>query len=152
MNIIRLNSIGEPFAKSGQATPPSGGGTEGGSGSTASDIEYLDFSGDIASSNTEICMTITSLSHSIKMELEDGGNTYTLIETSLQWAQLGRPVAKAVKFSKNEIFTFITGMDGSIPIIQTMTAMEILTFSFGENFVTVFDSIPRITKEQFYTI
>lgn len=28
MNIIRLNSIGEPFAKSGQATPPSGGGTE----------------------------------------------------------------------------------------------------------------------------
>ena len=31
MNIIRLNSIGEPFAKSGQATPPSGGGTEGGS-------------------------------------------------------------------------------------------------------------------------
>ena len=27
MNIIRLNSIGEPFAKSGQATPPSGGGS-----------------------------------------------------------------------------------------------------------------------------
>lgn len=37
MNIIRLNSIGEPFAKSGQATPPSGGGSEGG----GSNVVYL---------------------------------------------------------------------------------------------------------------
>ena len=55
MNIIRLNSIGEPFAKSGQATPPSGGGTE------TSSMEYLDVSGLETAAKVQLLMVAALL-------------------------------------------------------------------------------------------
>lgn len=64
MNIIRLNSIGEPFAKSGQATPPSGGGTEGGS-----NWRYFRINDDFADNSTSKVFAF-GLFHICRYQLE----------------------------------------------------------------------------------
>lgn len=131
MNIIRLNSIGEPFAKSGQATPPSGGGTEGGS-----DIIYIDMTG------YENYTYPSLFSDCIKLNKDE----QTLYMGPADYAKDENnaiaPIAISVNLNKRVNFA----MGG--PVGEMVTFSEIVTtMGMGD----VLD-LPRITKEQFYTL
>lgn len=89
MNIIRLNSIGEPFAKSGQATPPSGGGDVP-SGKSA--FRYFDVTNFDTKSNVGIMMG--ELVHLVKLNELDTGNI--LFTNAVGYFDEGTPIAFAV--------------------------------------------------------
>lgn len=135
MNIIRLNSIGEPFAKSGQATPPSGGGTE------ASSMEYLDVSGiDIVGGGQKTGNLIALCYHM-------NGSHSTIGDFILPIGQVY--VVKTANLTSVRYLAF----DFSSKVVmggQTMSVREtLLTTGWTE---AELNAIPRITEEQFYTL
>lgn len=154
MNIIRLNSIGEPFAKSGQATPPSGGGTE------ASSMEYL----DVSEVNTSMRAMLLGYSLYAKVPQK------TIIDTSTDTSQ--GTVTIDAGIVPSSIYALIVGQFSSgTPNFDTANqAITALGFDFGGQInmggqtLTLNDmfamygmqeaiaAIPRLTKEQFYTL
>ena len=148
MNIIRLNSIGEPFAKSEQATPPSGGGTE------ASSIEYLDVSG-----SSPVKASVIQFANLFK----SGGAKINYPESSAGLsipkgiAPIGN-LLEGIRGLDYEGFTTVlnsikaVSIDFSTPIIMNenvpiMTIKQV--FSGAEEML---DALPRLTKEEFYTL
>lgn len=135
MNIIRLNSIGEPFAKSGQATPPSGGGTEGGI-----QYEYIVIEKPYNEASFLIILTADILKDTFydKVILPAGIYIATFGVSHIQNnSSIG---AVAYNFSKVLSLT-----DGS-----QMTAKDyLLANGITEEQIS---ALPRITKEEFYTI
>jgi hypothetical protein len=137
MNIIRLNSIGEPFAKSGQATPPSGGGTE------ASSMEYLDIS------NTSDALRVGLVQNAcyIRATIPDYGAEMVGVSAYLVRSMLEGVIentsAVAIDFS-HKVYMKMSGS------IQEMTVLQQIL----QNYVTQeeIDAIPRITEEQFYAL
>lgn len=133
MNIIRLNSIGEPFAKSGQATPPSGGGTE------ASSMEYLD---------------ISSLSKSRKMMFL---NVCVMARFS---KDIVSPFAYMATYQTDPVTTVtdatMVAIDFGAKIYTNDTLLTIKELLFNPEYggytEETLAAIPRITKEQFYTL
>lgn len=121
MNIIRLNSIGEPFAKSGQATPPSGGGTE------ASSMEYLDTSGMETAAKVQLFMLAVVL-------VKYNGVIAPLASLILE-------VGESVLGEINYIAT-----DFNIEVVMQGNRLKL------KDIIPNTDSIPRLTKEEFYTL
>lgn len=130
MNIIRLNSIGEPFAKSGQATPPSGGGTE------ASSMEYLD---------------ISSLSKTRKMMF------LNLCVVAKFAKDIISPFAYMATY-QTDLAT--TATDATMVAIDfgakvynndTLLTTKEMLLNLGYTEETL-AAIPRLTEEQFYTL
>ena len=135
MNIIRLNSIGEPFAKSGQATPPSGGGTE------ASSMEYLDVSG-LGEDNVA---RLIVYGYIVKF-VYDGQSAF-LTTTHPYVGMLIKDVPpSAISIDFATVVTFTDTM-------QNMTIKEAL-LQTGSTPITEAElaAIPRITEEEFYTL
>lgn len=138
MNIIRLNSIGEPFAKSGQATPPSGDSND----------EYL----DLSNMSNEAGITILRMSALAKATATASGMTATIITPPYQLESMGSSIPIAAKINLKNKVLVPTGTDASGTIVTTtMTLVEWLASSFNTS-IEFFNSIPRITKEQFYTL
>ena len=133
MNIIRLNSIGEPFAKSGQATPPSGGGTE------ASSMEYLDVSGlDVTNPDSKYNAL---LGYSMLAKANLSGNLACL------------PSAAAIQMLEMVTISSVA-IDFNLQLNAFMDSLKtikehLLSLYFTEAELA---AIPRITKEQFYAL
>lgn len=126
MNIIRLNSIGEPFAKSEQATPPSGGGTEG------SGLKYYD-----ATNSEGMIKSLLMVTASV-VKLY---NNEWVIGSAGMSVELGvEAINKATAF----------GVDWSMEIIAY--GERTTNKQFFEDTGLSIDSLSEITKEQFYTI
>ena len=139
MNIIRLNSIGEPFAKSGQATPPSGGGTEAkyyAIDTTIADEGWQQLltklSQDDASANYFIAATT-------KMEIYGGG--FAILAMPILWSNYSTIVA----------FSFLPVSLSTSPIPPTLEGVLEAVVTYGGPSVSM-NGITEITKEQFYTI
>lgn len=126
MNIIRLNSIGEPFAKSGQATPPSGGGTEGGGS-----YEYYDVSNVVGGK-------------AMLIEIA------TLVKTSDDITTLGLNLSsnKTLMDVVDSINAIAIDKDCKMFLGQDMTVGEFFALVQSE---TGANPTP-ITEEQFYTL
>lgn len=124
MNIIRLNSIGEPFAKSEQATPPSGGGTEGGMKYYLRPETLDDTFAQFAGMATQIA----------KVEF-DGSSIITAPLALLEFGTSLFDVILAI------------GVNPSTRIVLP-NASGTISELFGEIMATY----TEITKEQFYTI
>lgn len=128
MNIIRLNSIGEPFAKSGQATPPSGGGTEGGSKFR---LKYY----DAANSDSMIKAILLAVASIVKLY-----NNEWVIAPAGVCLELGaEAVNKATAF----------GVDWTMEMLvygEKQTTKEFFEVTGS------IDSLTEITKEEFYTL
>lgn len=147
MNIIRLNSIGEPFAKSGQATPPSGGGTEGGS-----ELKYYHASADDGVNGflSSLCVLCKGNAGGQTQIVPKGifGSSAVITDFAVDWSLKCR----------------INGYDGNI------TDVMAFMLSFGElpkdnmtdeekkQYTQIHDdamndiSSREITKEQFYAL
>lgn len=124
-----------------------GGCSEGGEDE---DAEYISFKGE---TGDEALSAFTSLSNSVRLELEEGGVTANLVVSPFTYAmQYSQIMPAAIKFNRNEIQNTIVGMDNSgNPIIQSLTAIEFIAI-VGQSFVEKFNSLPRITKEEFYAL
>ena len=129
MNIIRLNSIGEPFAKSEQATPPSGGGTEGGS---SSGLKYY----DVANSDSKIKAASLGVASIVKLY----NNEWIISPAGVVGIELGfDAVDKVTAF----------GVDWTMEMLvygEKQTTKEFFEF------LGSIDSLTEITEEQFYTL
>ena len=135
MNIIRLNSIGEPFAKSEQATPPSGGGTE------TSSMEYLDVSGIDFTGGEQKTGNLIALCYHMN------GSHSAIGDFILPIGQV-----YVVKTANLTSVRYLAFDFSSKVILQGRTASvkeTLLTTGWTEEEL---NAIPRITKEQFYTI
>lgn len=132
MNIIRLNSIGEPFAKSEQATPPSGGG-----GNT---IEYLDISGLGSERMTLIFESFQiKFIYNNKTQIVGGANLLPLFSPENLESLFMSINAIAIDFNSKSCH----GGD------KIETIREYLNGTFTEEQLA---ALPRLTKEQFYTL
>lgn len=146
MNIIRLNSIGEPFAKSGQATPPSGGGTEGGSGS---DIVYLNvsvFTGDTGQQVKKLLISLCDIA------------VYTPFGTEDMWygpAGYVRPLLddvsksdwlKRMSFDRSQKLHMGLDFEGCATVGEALIKINFDPSTQPELAAML------LTKEQFYTI
>lgn len=130
MNIIRLNSIGEPFAKSGQATPPSGGGTE------ASSMEYLDVSGLDDQGKLVVLSFFGML---MKLEIND---VLAII-----------PCGASVQYQSSAVLSGVKAVAYMPSVEIDMGASGKGTMeSFREQLSVMGISPVSITKEQFYTL
>lgn len=120
MNIIRLNSIGEPFAKSGQATPPSGGGE-------TSSMEYLDVSGLETAAKVQLLMVAA-----------------LLVKCNGAISPLAPLILEVGESALGEINYIAT--DFNIEVVMQGNRLKL------KDIIPNIDSIPRLTKEQFYTL
>lgn len=129
MNIIRLNSIGEPFAKSGQATPPSGGGNGDGK------WLYLDKSSVPFPNAMEMLMSLSTIG-------KVSGSNGTIIS----------PIAYAGEAAGEGVTILALGFDLSQEWNIDGAKTNVLDFSASQG-LPLGDLIPfGITKEQFYTL
>lgn len=138
MNIIRLNSIGEPFAKSGQATPPSGGG----------EAKYYAIDTTIADEGWQQLLTRLSqddasanyfIAAATKMEIYGGG-----------FAILAMPILRS-NYSTIVAFSFLPVSLSTSPIPPTLEGVLEAVVTYGGPSVSM-NGITEITKEQFYTL
>lgn len=130
MNIIRLNSIGEPFAKSGQATPPSGGGTE------TSSMEY--YSMEPFKENNRL-QGAYLIMFSALAKLEQDGVKIVL------------PSLMAQSYSSNDFSPLAVSIITDALVVdktQEGTIKETLYANIPNDLLEA----ARITKEQFYTL
>lgn len=148
MNIIRLNSIGEPFAKSGQATPPSGGGTEGGS-----ELKYYHVSTDDSIAHSFIstlCVLCKGNAGGQTQIVPKGifGSSAVITDFAVDWSLKCR----------------INGYDGNITDVMAFMASggelpkDNMTDEEKKQYTQIHDDVMNdmssreITEEQFYTL
>lgn len=134
MNIIRLNSIGEPFAKSEQATPPSGGGTE------ASSMEYFQYEKGTVALMASYCQYI-------KIEVPDYGIKMISPYSTAVAETMAAMNAEIIAFGINLQEKIIMSQGGAIDEKTILSTLIQNTITEEE-----IAAIPRITKEQFYTL
>lgn len=140
------NSLYFPNGIDTNGTPPSGGG---GSGESASTIEYLDVSG-LGDTNQSLRNALVAVADIVKSKNEDG----TFVGACLLGIQLltgvtnnaTTCVAVAVDLSRH-----IKGKSIEAGGALDMSIAEILIMMTSIT-QELLDSIPRITKEQFYTL
>lgn len=125
------------------------GGNEGGNtggGEVASTIEYLDVSG-LSDSSLEFFVLFSPL---CKVITDDGiiavGTTFDGIGTMIGYTTTNNNIVKAVGVDLTQRCYFKKGDE---LIIMSLT--ELLTTMVGVSQAEI-DSIPRITKEEFYAI
>lgn len=127
MNTIKLNTIG---------TPIGGGGNSGnGGGSSASTMEYL----DVRNIDEDLKWSLINSSYLVK--INNGGDIFiypALFAKNDFDERYVDTVAIAIDFFANVAYS-----DG------TMTIKEMISVDNGYPLDT-FDSLPRITKEEFY--
>lgn len=143
MNIIRLNSIGEPFAKSGQATPPSGGGTEG--GRMYLQCDNVDNKSDLnmAFVYVQLLLPVSS----IKIICEQGSGVYNNAAAN-ELVNAGEAISTTTQLAfAVELNMSYMSVDNTMRQIKTKADADTLLSSLG---LTM--NFTEITKEQFYTL
>lgn len=120
------------------------------SGGESNDVEYISFKDEVSD---ETLSMITALSLSIRLEIEEEGITASLVVPAFTYSkQFSQYKPSAVKFNRNEKINMPSGFDDSgNPIIQSLTATEYIEMS-GQAFIDRFNSLPRITKDEFYSL
>lgn len=142
MNIIRLNSIGEPFAKSGQATPPSGGGTEGGG------IKFYKFptpsSLDAVSEEEKVL-----LYNAARVRIEDKNIGMTIIGQTFAGGGLLNDdnILSITAFAIDRNAQYIQAMQGEVMFKGTIEEF----IGFTDSSFSL-DNYEEITEEQFYAL
>lgn len=136
MNIIRLNSIGEPFAKSGQATPPSGGGGSEGGGSN---WRYFRINDDFANNSTAKAMAF-GLFHICRFQFE-GQTCFSNIAVYVEQFE-----------TTNLSNAYAVAVDADVKFF--MNQGEVYSFNEAEMVLGGVGnlSLTEITKEEFYTL
>ena len=121
-----------------------------GGGTTESSIEYLDVSGNmfladmLASGIVEMKITIENSPFPIEGVIGVGTAVFSLVA---ELKQMGA-TANILAVSYNRDAIALTKQDG---VVTTQTAYEHLAIR-GDSYLEAYNSCPRITKEQFYSL
>lgn len=131
MNTIKLNTIG---------TPKASGGNSGGGG-YASSVEYL----DVRNIDEDLKFSLINSSYLVKISKEGYISILPALFAKNDFDELYvDTVAIAIDF-----FAIVAAPDGSETIKETIKEMILRDNGYP---LDVFDSVPRITKEEFYNL
>lgn len=128
----------------------SGGDAPSGGGESGSNIEYIDLKGDLVLGDiltggiVEMKATIENTDFPIEGAIGVGTAVFPLLA---QLKNTGATV-NLIAISYNRDAVIVTKQDG---VVVTQTAYEQLA-SQGESYVELYNSAPRLTKEEFYNL